>query len=269
MTGVTNICRLDVKDYFNLEQTLNCGQAFRLILMPDGSFEGVVGKVFCNISCSDGSLVINSSADEEFWRVYFDLDTDYGEMQRLFSTVVNLDEACRYAGGIRVLRQDAWEALASFIISQNNNIKRITGIIERFCENFGDPIDGSSRFSFPDPERIAVLTVEDLAPLRCGFRARYLIDAAKKVTSRQVDLEEIRTLSIDEARERLKLITGVGNKVADCTLLFGFHRIECIPVDVWIARALAELFPQGLPREVLPVAGIAQQMLFHYMRTGR
>ena len=269
MVKTGNKCCITIDDYFDLEQTLNCGQAFRFIPQSDGSFDGVVMDRVCNVSFEDNRLIIFSNADEDFWRFYFDIDTDYGAIQKQFRVIPNLDKACRYAGGIRVLRQNGWEALASFIISQNNNIKRISGIIERLCENFGQPIEGCDRFSFPEPEEIAKLTIEDLAPLRCGFRARYLIDAANKVVNGDVDLEKLKTCPVEQARESLKSIVGVGNKVADCTLLFGCHRIECLPVDVWIARALKELFPSGIPQEILPVAGIAQQMLFHYMRTGR
>ena len=180
-----------------------------------------------------------------------------------------LREAAAFAGGIRILRQEPWEALCTFILSQNNNIKRIAGLAERLCENFGQAIpaeDGDRYFSFPSAERLAPLTTEDLAPVRCGFRAKYVLDAAKKAASGEIRLEELRQAPTPEAMERLMEIKGVGPKVAQCALLFGLHKLDCLPRDVWIGRALDALFPEGFPEEVLPVAGAAQQYLFHYVR---
>ena len=228
---------------FSLAQTLCCGQAFRWREQEDGSFLGAAGAHRAVIRQRGEEILIESDASPAFWENYFD---------------------CR-TGGIRVLRQDGWEALASFIISQNNNIKRITGIIERLCCQFGEPI-GGGLCAFPPPERLAGLSPEDLAPLRSGFRARYLIDAARQVTGGTVDLAALPALPTAEARAELMKIVGVGKKVADCALLFGFGHGDCFPVDVWIGRALAELLPEGLPPSLAPCAGIAQQMIFHYMR---
>lgn len=258
-------CKITLEN-FNLAKTLDCGQAFRWKMQPDGSFIGAAQGFAAKMVQNGDEITIYSNADERFWREYFDADTDYAAIIAALNRVEQMKEPCRLCGGIRVLKQDGWEALASFIISQNNNIKRISGIIERFCENFGEPV-GMGLYSFPQPEKIAALTVDDLAPLRCGFRARYLIDAAQKVANNEVKLETLYTLPIEEARAALKTIVGVGNKVADCALLFGFYRVECFPVDVWIRRALEEFFPDGLPQDVLPYAGIAQQFIFDYMRT--
>lgn len=258
-------CALRIPE-MDLAQTLNCGQSFRWRCEADGSFTGVAGRHPAHIRQQDDEFVITSTADEAFWRYYFDIETDYGVLKRLFCQTEQLVAPCLYAGGIRILRQDGWEALASFIISQNNHIKRISGIIERLCEGFGDPIE-EGVYAFPPPERLANCTVEDLAPLRCGFRARYLIDAAQKVCNGVVRLDALATLPLPQARDMLTQIVGVGRKVADCALLFGFYRLECFPVDVWIGRALKELFADGFPEALTPHAGIAQQMLFHYMRT--
>ena len=260
-----NICKINITN-FDLAKTLDCGQAFRWKMQPDGSFIGAAQSFAAKITQNGDEITIYSDADERFWHKYFDLDTDYAAIIEALNKVEQMKEPCRLCGGIRVLRQDGWESIASFIISQNNNIKRISGIIERLCENFGEEI-GMGLYSFPSAEKIAALTVDDLAPLRCGFRARYLIDAAQKVANGEVDLNALYTLPIDEARNSLKTIVGVGNKVADCALLFGFYRVECFPVDVWIRRALEEFFPNGLPDEVIPYAGIAQQFIFDYMRT--
>lgn len=176
-----------------------------------------------------------------------------------------LKEAAKYAPGIRILRQEPYEALCTFIISQNNNIKRIKGIVQRLCENFGEEISPGD-FAFPTPQKMAELSADDLAPLRAGFRNRYLIDAAQKVYSGEVDLESCRTLDYEQARKELMKITGVGVKVADCTLLFGLHRIEAFPVDVWMKRAMDKLFPGMMPSDFGDCAGIAQQYIFHYSR---
>ena len=145
------------------------------------------------------------------------------------------------------------------------NIKRIKGIVQRLCENFGEEISPGD-FAFPTPQKMAELSADDLAPLRAGFRNRYLIDAAQKVYSGEVDLESCRTLDYEQARKELMKITGVGVKVADCTLLFGLHRIEAFPVDVWMKRAMEKLFPGMMPSDFGDCAGIAQQYIFHYSR---
>ena len=177
-----------------------------------------------------------------------------------------LAAACQNPG-IRVLRQEPFETLITFIISQNNNIKRITGIVERLCESFGEPLAGGG-FAFPTAQRLAALSAEDLAPLRAGFRARYIIDGAQKVAGGQVDLEEISRLPADEGRARLTEIVGVGAKVADCVLLFGFGKWEVIPKDVWIKRIIAAYYPEGFPACMEKYGGIAQQYLFDYARRG-
>lgn len=154
--------------------------------------------------------------------------------------------------------------MCSFIISQNNNIPRIKGIVSRLCENFGDKIEGG--YSFPSAEKIANLEEKDLAPLRSGFRARYIIDAAKKVNSGEVELSHMKTSLIEECRKELMKITGVGAKVAECTLLYGLYRLEAFPVDVWMKKALETLFSGVSIEDLGDYAGIAQQYIFHYSR---
>ena len=169
--------------------------------------------------------------------------------------------------GIRILNQQPWETLCSFIISQNNNIPRIKGIIERLCGNFGNKIcDFNEYYSFPSAETISKLNDNELSILRAGFRTKYIIDAAKKVAEREVDLESLENIDIEEARKELMKIHGVGPKVADCTLLYGIHRFEAFPMDVWMKRAMKKLYP-GLDSSVFgKFAGVAQQYIFHYSR---
>lgn len=252
----------------DLAQTLDCGQSFRWTQQPDGSFSGVAFGRSVNVSLDGGDLIIHNAPkeDEALWRDYFDLGLDYSAVRRQISELHPiLKEAAQYAPGIRILRQEPYEALCTFIISQNNNIKRIKGIVQRLCEQFGDRLpDGT--YAFPDAEKMASLTADDLAPLRAGFRNRYLADAARKVADGDVDLEKCRGCDYDEARRELMQITGVGVKVADCTLLFGLHRIEAFPLDVWMKRAMATLFPGMTPGDFGQYAGIAQQYIFHYSR---
>lgn len=252
----------------DLLQTLDCGQCFRWTLQADGSFRGVVRGRAVRVLLQDDTLVIDGAdeADREMWRDYFDLDLDYSAVKRELCAIhPTLAEAARYAHGIRILNQEPFEALISFIISQNNNIKRITGIVGRLCENFGEPI-GQGQFAFPTPERLAGLSPDDLAPVRAGFRHRYMIDAAQKVMSGAVNLNALRTLPYDKARAELMQITGVGVKVADCVLLYGLHRLDGFPLDVWMKRAMSVLFPTLEPSDFGRYAGIAQQYIFHYSR---
>lgn len=257
----------DVRD-LDLEQTLDCGQSFRWEKRNDGSFSGVAFGKYVNISLDGTDMIIKNAApeDEKIWREYFDLELDYGKIRGDISKLHPvLEEAARYAPGIRILRQEPYEALCTFIISQNNNIKRIKGIVARLCESFGDELE-QGVYTFPTAERLAELTPDDLAPLRAGFRNRYIIDSAKKVASGEVDLELCKTADYEAARAELMKITGVGVKVADCTLLFGMHRVEAFPVDVWMKRAMEKLFPGMSANDFGEYAGIAQQYIFHYSR---
>ncbi|MDD6446716.1 MAG: DNA-3-methyladenine glycosylase 2 family protein, partial [Ruminococcus sp.] len=174
-------------------------------------------------------------------------------------------EAQQYAPGIRILSQEPWEALCSFIISQNNNIPRIKGIIDRLCRQYGEPI-GDNLYAFPTAERLSRCTVDDLAPLRSGFRAKYIVDAATKVATNEINLHEIKKMPVEQARKELMKIKGVGPKVADCTMLYGMGKKECFPMDVWMKRAMEVLFPNLTPEDFGTNAGIAQQYIFHYSR---
>ena len=250
-----------------LSQTLDCGQAFRWEKIDEHTFRGMSDAYPLVISEHNDEFTLKNISEDDFlriWHDYFDLQTDYSELKGKFSNDKILSEACDFAPGIRLLRQDKWEALCSFIISQNNNIPRIKGIIQRLCGNFGDVKDFG--YTFPSAKTLAVLSVDDLAPLRAGFRARYILDAARKVAQGQINLEEVSQLPLDDARAKLMGIVGVGKKVADCALLYGMHRLEFFPVDVWIKRVLEKYYPDGLPDCIKGNEGIAQQYLFHYVR---
>ncbi len=252
----------------DLAQTLDCGQAFRWEENDDGSWSGVAHGRKLTVSLGAGRLRLHNCTIEEYhdiWEEYFDLKRDYSDIKRRFSADPVLSKATQYAGGIRVLKQEPWEALCSFIISQNNNIKRIKGIISRLCENFGEPAKGGG-YAFPAPERLSGLMPGGLSAIRAGFREKYIIDAAQKVVSGEIDLADISGQPLDDARAELMKIKGVGPKVADCALLYGFGRKEAFPVDVWIKRAMTALYDGELPELAKAEAGIAQQYLFYYVR---
>ena len=221
---------------FDLPHTLDCGQAFRWSCDENGLWSGVAGNKFLSLEkLDDGTVVLYNTNEVDFnifWKNYFDLDRDYSEIVKIFSQNETLKAACEYSYGIRILNQEPFETLCSFIISQNNNISRIKGIIQRLCENFGE--DKGDYFAFPTADKMASLTVDDLAPLRSGFRAKYLIDAATKVANGEVDLYHLRYAPLDTARDELMKIKGVGPKVADCALLFSHHHDRAFPKDVWL-----------------------------------
>lgn len=249
----------------DLDETLDCGQAFRWKKIPSDfqcTYEGSFLNDKLKVSqTGKGEFIFHDTSEEDFigkWVDYFDFNTDYSELKRIFSEDETLSKACDFAGGIRLLRQNSWECLISFIISQNNNIPRIKGIIDRLCENYHG--------NFPTAEQLSAETADSLAYLRSGFRAKYLEDAAKKTAEGFIDLETIAKMPIEDARTALKSIKGVGPKVAECVLLFGMYRVEAFPVDVWIKRVLSQYYPNGFPEFAKAQGGIAQQYLFHYIR---
>ncbi len=253
---------------FDLPHTLDCGQAFRWKCDETGVWSGIAGNKFLQLQkLEDGTVVLYNTTEEEFngyWKNYFDLDRDYSQIKKQLSQNETLKNACEYSYGIRILNQEPFETLCSFIISQNNNIGRIKGIVERLCENFGEKIEGG--YAFPTAQKMATLTVEDLAPLRSGFRAKYLVDAAQKVANGEVDLYHLRYFPLEAAQQELMKIKGVGPKVADCALLFSHHQDRAFPKDVWIKRAMDTLFGGELPECAKEYAGIAQQYIFFYAR---
>ena len=253
---------------FSLDEILGCGQCFRWKKTPDGLWEGVVQGVLLRVRQQQDRLLFYGLDGQTFLQVafpYFDFGTDYAAINRQILKDPVLRPARDYAPGIRILRQDPFECLCTFIISQNNNIPRICGIVDRLCTLYGAPAKGGG-YAFPTPEVFATMTEEQFAPLRCGFRQKYLRDMGRKLCDGTVQLAAVQALPLPEAREHLMQIMGVGPKVADCVLLFGFHRLEAFPMDVWMKRAVARLYPDGLPKVFGPYAGVAQQYIFHYAR---
>jgi len=265
------------------EVIFDCGQAFRFLPAErDGitGFEGVAGGIYMRVERAEKGLMIRYIAPsdkdaESFIRTYFDCDTDYSyareSILRCAETNENILSVTRTAmesgKGIRILRQDPWETLITFITSQNNNIPRIRSLIERLCTELGDAIETpyGTVYSFPSPERVAESGEEGLKAMRFGFRAGYISSCAEKVASGEFSTEAICSLSDDEAIERLTSLRGVGPKVADCVLLFGYGRKGRFPVDVWMKRAVNEIFGGVLP-DFGEYAGLAQQYFFYNER---
>ena len=253
-------------DTLNLLQTLEGGQAFRWSHDDNGIFSGIAGGRLLKLRQDSDGITFLDIQEEDIprWLEYFDMQTDYGGIIDRFSADETLRLAAGENRGLRILRQEPFETLISFIISQNNNIPRIKGIISRLCETFGEKCGDS--YAFPEAKRLASATEEELSPLRAGFRNRYILDAARKTAEGAVNLGGIYDMTYDEGKEELKKIVGVGDKVADCVLLFAYHKTEAFPMDVWIKRVVAEYYPEGLPECMGEYKGIAQQYLFEYFR---
>lgn len=270
MTGITvEKSNLTLKcDCLDIALTLDCGQAFRWKQNENGEWHGVACGIPLTLSQSGDEITFYDTDEETFekiWKPYFDLDRDYAAICQRLESDGYMKAAVNEFPGIRILRQEPWEALCSFIISQNNNIPRIKGIIERLCALLGEPL-GNGDYSFPDAAAVAAAGIDGLAPIRAGFRAKYIIDAARKFASGEIDIEKISSSDLETGRDELIKIKGVGEKVAQCTLLYGFGKVDAFPVDVWVKRIMAELYPDGLPECANGVRGIAQQYLFHWRR---
>lgn len=252
----------------NLDITLDCGQAFRWRKNADCSWTGVVRGIETSVKKIDGGIFLSSITEKQFYDVffdYFDLGRDYEKILSRLKTDKYLVNAVEEYGTVRILNQEPWEALCSFIISACNNIPRIKGIIERLCFNFGERTMTS--YTFPSAERISELSLEDLEILRAGFRSPYILSAAKAVSHGEIDLEGLKSKTVDECEKELMKLTGVGKKVADCTILFGLNHAEAFPVDRHIKRIRENLYPNGLPECIKGIEGIAQQYMFHLQRT--
>lgn len=252
----------------SLTLTLDCGQSFRFIQAADGVFEGVVhGRILRMRQSEEGIRFFDMTLSEfeKQYVAYFDMTTDYTTLKAQFCSDSTLKKAIACTEGIRVLRQDGFETLISFLITQNNNIPRIKKSIRLLCERFGKRL-APDAYTFPTAETLAGCRPDDLAGLSLGYRDRYLIDAAQHVLSGDISLAALSAAPVGQAREMLRRILGVGPKVAECVLLFGFGRHECFPMDTWMKKVMQRYYPDGLPAPFLSKAGIAQQYLFHYAR---
>lgn len=250
-------------------KTFECGQCFRWNADEKGVYSGVAYGYPAKLWEENGEVFIRSAAPVELWREYFDLERDYAAATAGLHGGEYLDECIADGYGIRILRQEPWEALCSFIISQCNNIKRIKGIVEKLCLNFGEEVEfeGELYHGFPSAEKLAFLEPGTLDILRCGYRAPYITNAAQALTEGRLNLEALISCSSTEAKARLKELNGIGDKVANCVVLFGLYHMEAFPIDVWIKRALKEHFPPDFdPAALGEYAGLAQQYIFYHAR---
>lgn len=251
----------------DLFKTFECGQCFRWQYDENNVYTGVAyGKVL-RIWREDQLILCDTEAENlAFWRSYLDLDADYEGASALFTEPEHLRKCAEYGAGIRILRQEPWETLCSFIISQCNNIPRIKKIIAALCRLYGRQLQ-EGLYSFPDAQAIASLSEQDLAPLRCGYRAQYILSAARAVSSGSLRFDELAVMPADEAMRIIKGVYGVGDKVANCFMLYGLHRMDSFPIDVWMKRALKQHFPADFdPVALGSWAGLAQQYIFFYAR---
>lgn len=260
---------------FDLTQIFNCGQCFRFNKHPEktNTYCGVAFDKYLEISQDDSYIIFNDVTQEEYngiWRNYLDIDRDYQLLIDSFNDDKILYEASCFSSGIRILRQDPWETLCSFIISQNNNIPRIKGIIENMSKAFGKKIaaDGKTEYySFPSARALYESGEDAIFALKTGFRAKYIYDAASKIVNGNINLNSIFDMPLDKAAQTLMTIKGVGPKVAACVLLFGFSKYDAFPIDVWVKRILTNYYSDGISHHFTgEYAGIAQQYLFYYER---
>ncbi len=260
-------------DNFSVDQTFDCGQCFRYDVSENRAVGFAFGKKIEFLQLSRNEIKIAPCTLDEYksiWERYLCLDTDYTKIREKMSIFraddKKLKDAMETGSGIRLLRQDKWETLCSFIISQNNNIPRIKKLIAALCKA-GAEITGGSEIDFPSPETLVKMGEDGLFALKTGFRAKYLFDAASKVASDEIDLDEVAKMPTEQAMAELCKIKGVGAKVAACTLLFGFGKYDCFPIDVWVKRVMEEYYGgQVSGSDFGEYAGLAQQYLFYHRR---
>jgi len=279
-------------ELFDVGKVFDCGQCFRFDPVKDSThkveFAGCAFGKYISVAQDGDKLFIYNATVEEYedlWSSFLGLDRDYGEINKdILSLSSNpaLMDAVSKSSGIRILHQEAWETICSFIISQNNNIPRIKKLVAALCRECGDRIDVSGMaghiadahmdiegnfYSFPAPDKVLSLGISGLAELKTGFRAKYIYDAAEKMVHGEIDLTLLDNADTDECVKHLCKVKGIGPKVASCALLFGFAKLDAFPIDVWIKKVMAKYFDEDFdPKALGSFAGIAQQYLFYYER---
>lgn len=262
--------------HFSLEQICRSGQCFRMenteehvhrILAGDRYLKVRQEKDLCRFYCSQEEFT-------QFWKKYFDLDNDYGTyIEKANPNDAYLKHAIAFGSGMRILRQDLWEMIVSFLISQQNNIVRIRRCISNICEKYGkkkEAEDGTIYYAFPQPEALAGLSEDALKECNLGYRSKYVVRAARSVVTGEFDLEAVQGMSYRKAKEELLKLFGVGEKVADCICLFGLHHLQAFPMDTHIKQAMAAHYKRGFPnRRYRGFQGVMQQYIFYYELCGK
>ena len=264
-------------DDFDLRKIAESGQCFRWTALPDSGYRIVAGSHFVHIHPKESGVFTLDCAEEDraYWENYFDLAVNYAAIRKMISETEDpfLYKTSQYGAGIRILRQDPFETLISFLISQRKSIPAIRTSIERLCRASG-PRLGTGQdsddeiYGFPDPEALASLSPEVLTECGLGYRVKYVAAAARAAADGELCFQELSSLPDEELTRRLLSIYGSGIKVSSCIQLFAFHRLNSFPEDVWIKRVLAEQYPSGFPFEKYnPYNGVMQQYLFYYYRS--
>ena len=258
---------------FEPKHIFECGQCFRWNSEPDNSYTGVFGNNVLNVKKEEQKIIFKGICEDNIIKTcmsYFNLNTDYKKIKEKLSLLdKDLAKGITYGYGIRILKQDLWECMISFIISANNNIPRIKGIIEKLSTEYGKPIKDSKNtyYTFPTPKELSVATVEDLRKLGLGFRDKRVYETTKIVSEGKINLKDLENeTDVNKIKETLLSLPGVGEKVADCIILFALNRFEVFPVDVWVRRVMADLHIENPKERYGNLAGIAQQYLFYWKR---
>lgn len=275
-------------DSFELKDIFDCGQCFRWNIQEDDSYTGVFSNNVINVKKERNKIIFTGICEKDIKSTiefYFDLNRDYEKIKRQLSKIDdNMRKSIEYGKGIRILNQDLWETIISFIISANNNIPRIKGIIERISEKYGTKVEwnGKNYYTFPTPEQLRDVTIQEYRNLGLGFRDVRLYETTKMILNKNVDLEKMKdNKNTLEVREQLLQLSGVGPKVADCILLFStLKRFEVFPIDVWVKRVMNDLYIKNEDETKVSkkqiekiaiekfgnLAGLAQQYLFYWRR---
>ena len=265
----------------NLDKIYDSGQVFNWYKEKDGSFTIISKDRLINLKHGKNDI-LKTKYDkfDEFWENYFDLNKDYNEIFKTFpKDDIHLEKALEYGSGLKLLNQDIFEIIITFIISANNNMKRIRSSIHKLSKNYGKflkTVNNTDYYSFPTADVLSSLSVEDLRKMGVGYRDKYIKKSAQMIVNEEVDLDQVNKLPIDKARNVLKKLYGVGNKVADCILIFGSNKTEAFPVDTWVKKVLnhyysidsknAKKLRKFSKNHFGPYAGYAQQYLFYYIK---
>ncbi len=277
-----NLYVKNVKD-FNLTHIFECGQCFRWIRQEDGSYKGIAGGRLVNVSYNNGILCITNSGEQDFkniWYEYFDLGTDYSKIKASLEQDEIMKEAIKTGWGIRLLKQDFWEMLISFIISANNMIPRIMKTVDTLSVLRGKCIDSQQEaYSFPDVETLANMSLEEIQQCKAGFRCKYIHKTSALMAQGIITEDNLRGMDTAMARKELMKLPGVGPKVADCILLFSGMKYDVFPTDVWVKRVMEELYlkkesglkeiQQFASKQFGDLTGYAQQYLFYHARLNK
>lgn len=272
-----------ISEDFEPKHVFECGQCFRWLREDDGSYTGVVQGKVINVKKENDLIIFDNTNKEDFeniWFDYFDLGRNYGEIKKQLKVMDEyLEKATEFGKGIRILQQDGWEMLISFIISANNRIPMIQRAINNLSERYGKFIGeyrGKKYYAFPTPEELSTVSVEDIRACQTGFRDKYIKSVVDYVNENDEDVLSYRKLDTSECIKELVKFNGVGPKVADCIALFGMQKYDTFPVDVWVKRVMEEFYVEdnlSLPKirkfaldKFGDLAGFAQQYLFYYAR---